>query len=244
VSGRLDGKIAVVTGASSGIGRAVARRFVAEGADVFGLDRAPGAAVEGSIAIAADISQEDSVAAAFERVTREAGRVDVVVANAGIQLFGGDAPLAELDLDIWRRTIDVNLTGTFLTLKYAIRAMAGRGGSVIVTGSPTGLTGIGRGFSAYSASKAGVHGLVRVAAADYAGAGIRVNTVVPGFTATPLVSSISDDPHGLSELVQRVPLGRPGEVADVEGIMVYLASDESAYATGSLFVVDGGLSAL
>ena len=119
----------------------------------------------------------------------------MAVANAGIQLFGQDAPVADLDLEVWRRTIDVNLTGTFLTLKHAVRAMRQRGGSIIVTGSPTGLNGEGSQFTAYSSSKAGMHGMARAVAAAYASAGIRVNTVVPGYTETPLVTAISSSPE-------------------------------------------------
>ncbi len=238
--GVLDNKTAVVTGAASGIGRAVAVRFAAEGARVFGLDHdAAGlTTVPGIYGIPIDITDEASVAHAFADV----GEVDVVVANAGVQLFGQDAPIADLELDVWRRTIDVNLTGTFLTVKHAVRSMLGRGGSIIVTGSPTGLTGIGADFTAYSSSKAGVHGLTRTVAVAYASAGIRVNTVVPGHVATPLVTAIVEDADATANLVGRIPLGRRGTTDDVEGIMLFLASDASCYATGGTFVVDGGLT--
>lgn len=240
---RLKGKITVVTGAASGIGLGVARRFVAEGARVYGLDRTSIHDPQ-VIGIISDITDETSVADAFADILARESHVDAVVANAGVQLFGADATISELELNVWLRTIETNLTGTFLTLKHAVRAMAPTGGSIIATGSPTGLTGIGASFTAYSASKAGIHGLVRVAAAEGARLGIRVNTVVPGFTATPLVSSITADPQLTADLLRHVPLGRPGRVEDVTGAMVYLASDESQYATGSLFFIDGGMSAL
>lgn len=251
MTNRLDGKTALVTGAASGIGRAVALAFAEEGATVYFADRdedgaaraAHDAAALRGIALGMDIADEESVAAAYAAILKRAGTLDVVVANAGVQLFGQDAPIADLDLATWRRTIDINLTGTFLTVKHAMRSMR-RGGSVIVTGSPTGITGEGAGFTAYSASKAGGHGLVRTVAMDYASAGIRINSVVPGFTATPLTSTIVDDADLRSQIVSRVPLGRPGTPDDVTGIMIYLASNESSFATGSMFLVDGGMSTL
>jgi NAD(P)-dependent dehydrogenase (short-subunit alcohol dehydrogenase family) len=253
MSGRLSGKAALVTGAASGIGRAVAARFAREGAVVAFVDRdgeAAAAAVADlgrradAFALQADVSDEGAVARAFADLRERAGRVDVAVANAGVQLFGQDAPAGDLDLAVWQRTLDVNLTGTFLTVKHAVCSMTAHGGSIIVTGSPTGVVGGGRGFTAYSASKAGIHGLTRVVAADYAAAGIRVNAVIPGYTETPLVQAIAGDEAARSALLSTVPLGRAGTPQDVEGIMVFLASEESAYATGALFIVDGGATAV
>jgi NAD(P)-dependent dehydrogenase (short-subunit alcohol dehydrogenase family) len=250
MSNRLLGKTALVTGAGSGIGRQVAARFTVEGARVVFSDRDRESAVEAAghstdtLALELDIASEDSVAAGFA-MARDAGFVpDVVVANAGVQLFGHDAPVADLDLETWQRTIAINLTGTFLTLKYAVRAMRGAGGSIIVTGSPTGLNGEGKNFTAYASSKAGMHGMARAVAAAYAEEGIRVNTVVPGYTETPLVTAISTDAQDRAAIISRIPLGRAGTAADVEGIMVFLASDESSYATGSIFRVDGGMTTL
>ena len=152
--------------------------------------------------------------------------------------------MGDLSLAVWEKTVAVNHRGAFLTLKHAVRALQDRGGSIICTGSPTAVVACGQTFTAYSSSKAGVHGLARVVAADYAKEGIRVNTVVPGYTETPLVQTIAEDPASRAGLVNSTMLGRAGTAADVEGIMVYLASDESAYATGGLFTVDGGLTAL
>jgi NAD(P)-dependent dehydrogenase (short-subunit alcohol dehydrogenase family) len=252
MSDRLKGKTALVTGAASGIGRAVATRFAAEGAAVVFTDRdldgarhaAEQAAPGDTLSVALDVTDEESVCAAYAEVADRGLLLDVVVANAGVQLFGRDGRIADVDLEAWRSTIEVNLTGIFLTVKHAVRAMLGRGGSIILTGSPTGLNGEGAEFTAYSSSKAGVHGLGRAVAAAYAAEGIRVNTVVPGYTETSLVTAISGDETARAGIISRVPLGRAGTPADVEGIMVYLASDEASYATGSLFRVDGGMTAL
>jgi len=255
MSNRLAGRTALVTGAGRGIGQHVAARFAGEGARVVFADRdlaaaeAAADAFPDAIAVGMDISDEGSVAAGFAAVTAHGWEIDVVVANAGVQLFGQDAKIADLDLDVWNRTVAINLTGTFLTVKHAVRAMLGdgravKGGSIILTGSPTGLNGEGAVFTAYSSTKAGMHGMARTVAAAYAADGIRVNTVVPGYTETPLVTAISENAADRAAIVSRIPLGRPGRPQDVEGIMVYLASDESSYATGSLFRVDGGMTTL
>ena len=247
---RLTGRTALVTGAATGIGKAIADRFAAEGARVVYADRdAEGAAAAASatknVAATMDISSEESVAEAFTALADAGWTPDVVVANAGVQLFGEDAKIGDLDLDVWRRTIDVNLTGTMLTVKYAVRGMlASGGGSIILTGSPTGVRGEGNDFTSYSASKAGIHGLGRTVAAAYAADGIRVNTVVPAYTETGLVSAISGDPETRAAIISRIPAGRAGTPQDIEGIMVFLASPESEFATGALFAVDGGMSTL
>jgi len=249
---RLAGATALVTGSAAGIGRAVAERFAREGARVVIADRDAAAAdaVSASLgeiarAVTMDISDEASVASAFAELAATGWSPNVVVANAGVQLFGQDAAIADLDLDVWQRTIDINLTGTFLTVKHAVRAMlASGGGSIILTGSPTGINGEGADFTAYSASKAGIHGLARTVAAAYARDGIRVNTVVPAYTETGLVSTISDDPTARASIVSRIPVGRAGTPHDVEGIMVFLASSDAEFATGAMFAVDGGMTTL
>lgn len=252
--GRLDGCTALVTGAAAGIGRAIADRFIAEGARVVYADRdgaaafAAADAADDSVAlgVAMDIADEDSVTAGYALAEERGFAPDVVVANAGVQLFGLDAAVADVDLETWNRTVAVNLTGTFLTVKHGVRSLLARGvpGSIICTGSPTGLNGEGSTFAAYSSTKGGVHSLVRATAMAYAGNGIRVNTVVPGYTETGLVSTIADDPEARAAIVARTPLGRPGTPDDVTGIMVYLASEESSYATGAIFRVDGGMTSL
>ncbi|WP_396290820.1 SDR family NAD(P)-dependent oxidoreductase [Curtobacterium sp. KT1] len=253
MTARLDHSTALVTGAGSGIGRAIADRFVAEGARVVYADRdatvadaAAAAAGPRALPLTVDIADEGSVAAGFAALAAQEWTPDVVVANAGVQLFGHDAAVADVSLETWNRTVAVNLTGTFLTVKHAVRAMlaAGGGGSIIATGSPTGLNGEGADFAAYSSTKGGIHALVRATAMAYARDGIRVNTVVPGYTETGLVRTISGDPSARAAIVSRTPLGRPGTPDDVTGIMVYLASAESSYATGAEFRVDGGMTSL
>ncbi|UVY84523.1 SDR family oxidoreductase [Brachybacterium sp. NBEC-018] len=249
--GRLDGRTALVTGAAAGIGRAIADRFVAEGARVAYADRdlpaaeaAAGTSGRG-VAVRMDVSDEESVEAAYAQLAEQGLRPDVIVANAGVQLFGQDAKVADVPLEAWDRTLAVNLTGTFLTLKHGVRALLeGGGGSIIATGSPTGLNGEGADFAAYSSTKGGIHSLVRATANAYAADGIRVNTVVPGYTETTLVSTIAEDPEARAGIVGRTPLGRAGRPEDVTGIMVYLASEESSFATGAIFRVDGGMTSL
>jgi len=252
MTNRLTGKTALVTGAATGIGYAVAARLALEGARVVFSDRdgdgaasaAAGATGE-TRGLTMDISDEPSVEAAFADLAAAGWTPDVVVANAGVQLFGLDAPAADLELENWRRTIDINLTGTFLTVKHSVRAMkTNGGGSIILTGSPTGINGEGAAFTAYSASKAGIHGLARTVAAAYAADNIRVNTVIPAYTETTLVSTITSDPEARAAIISRIPLGRAGSPADIEGIVVFLASDDAAFATGASFAVDGGMTTL
>ncbi|GAA4426960.1 3-oxoacyl-[acyl-carrier-protein] reductase [Georgenia halophila] len=249
---RLNGRTALVTGAAAGIGRAVADRYAREGARVVYADRdgdtaaaAAEAAAGEARAVGVDISDETAVAGTFAELEADGWTPDVVVANAGVQLFGQDAKIADLDLDVWRRTIDVNLTGTFLTVKHAVRGMLRLGGgSLILTGSPTGMRGEGNDFTAYSTSKAGIHGMTRTVAAAYTGDGIRANCVVPAYTETPLVRTLTENETERAAIVGRIPMGRAGSPADVEGVMVYLASEESAFATGALFEVNGGMTTL
>lgn len=249
--GRLDGKIAVVTGAGSGIGQEAARAFACEGATVGLLDRNT-AAIEATakeiggnaFPLPADVTAEASVAAAFDEVRRRHGRLDVLYTCAAVQLIGEDAPVHDLDIDVWQRTHDVNLRGVYLTCKHGVRLMmeSGDGGSIINAGSPTGLTMSGAGWHAYSSAKAGVMGLTRVMAADYAPYGIRVNGIVPGSIETPLTKPLMDDPETRAHLESLHPIGRVGTPQDMAGIAVFLASDESRFATGSHFHVDGGIS--
>ncbi len=249
--GRLDGKITVITGGASGIGRGAAEAFVREGAMVGLLDR--NAALAGEVAaelgeqafpLVADQTNEASVAAVFDEVRQRFGRLDALVTYAAVQLVGEDAPVHELDLDVWERTYAVNARGVFLTCKHGARLMidAGNGGSIVNTGSPTGLTMSGAEFTAYGSSKAAVMGMTRIMAHDLAKYGIRVNGIVPGSIVTPLTKKLYDDPEISARLTALHPIGRVGTPEDMAGIAVFLASDESKFATGAHFFVDGGVS--
>ena len=240
---RLAGKRALVTGAARGIGLATAERLLAEGARLAAVDLEESSA--GTLPLLADVSDEGDVERAFAAATDGLGGLDVVVVNAAAQLVGSDDRADRLELAVWQRTLDVNLTGAFLCAKHGARALlASGGGSLIFTASPAGLYGIAPGLDAYSASKAGVAGLVRVLAADYARDGIRVNGVLPGLTETPMNDWWLGDETQVAEALRAVPLGRVGRATEVAAVISFLASDDAAYVTGALWAVDGGLTAV
>jgi NAD(P)-dependent dehydrogenase (short-subunit alcohol dehydrogenase family) len=249
--GRLDGKIAMISGAGSGIGHGAAGAFVREGAAVWLMDlnqaaieQAAAELGENAFPLPCDVADEGSVEAAFARVRETHGRLDVLATYAAIQLIGEDGPVHETSLDVWERTNAVNLRGVFLTCKHGTRLMieAGNGGSIINCGSPTGLTMCGGGWTAYGSSKAGVMGLTRIMASDLAQHRIRVNGIVPGSIVTGLTQKLYDDPDTRAALTKLHPIGRVGTPDDMNGIAVFLASDESSFATGAHFFVDGGIS--
>jgi NAD(P)-dependent dehydrogenase (short-subunit alcohol dehydrogenase family) len=249
----LKGKRAVISGAGSGIGLQTALAFAREGARVGVLDvdgAAAHAAAEAVIAaggtavpLHADVTEESGMQQAFEHVVRSWGGLDVLVGNAAVQLTGEDDRADRLRLEVWRRTIEVNLTGMFLFCKHGIRALlATGGGAVVCTCSPTGQYGCAPGFDAYSASKAGVYGLVRVMAADYAQAGVRVNGVIPGYTLTRMSEYMSQAER--EEVIATVPLRRAGSPEEVAEIITFLASDRAQYVTGAVWAADGGMTAV
>lgn len=252
---RLAGKRAFVTGGGSGIGRAVAQRFVEDGAQVAIMGRRAaaleetrsqlGAASDRCLVVPGDVSNEADVERCVGEAVSALGGLDVIVGVAGVEPAGsGDARVHEIEAPVWRETIDINLTGMFLTCKHGIRALlAGSGGSVIVTGSPCAVTGLCDAEHAYSASKAGTHGLVRAMATGYAADGIRVNCVIPGFIDTPINAGVVADPAAVAGLEARIPLGRAGRADETAGIFSWLASEEAGYVTGAFFAVDGGMTA-
>jgi NAD(P)-dependent dehydrogenase (short-subunit alcohol dehydrogenase family) len=249
---RLAGKVAIVTGAGSGIGRAIALGFAREGAHVAAVDRdlpaaeATAAAVEGGnaarvVPIRADVSRAADVQAMVASAVAALGRVDVLVNNAAIQLHGRDGRCHEVDEAVWEQTLAVNLRGPFLCAKYVLPELIRAGGGAIVNlASPTAFAGKGAGYTAYATSKGGVSALTRTIAADYARDGVRCNAIVPGATDTPLIAGLLADEPTRRQLEALSPLGRVGTPADVVPLAVYLASDESAFATGAHFFADGG----
>lgn len=254
MGGRLEGKRAVVTGAGMGIGRAAALKFAHEGAKVGLIDlnesssKQVAKAIEDqggeALVLRADVTNEDQVAAAIGSAISHWGGLDVVVSNAGVLLADEDNRADRLEVDVWRKVIDINLTGMFITCKHGIRALLQTGGGAVVcTASPTGLYGLAPGLDAYSSSKAGVYGLIRVLANDYAKEGIRVNGVIPGYTDTPMNDYVQR-PEGHERIVATIPLGRQGKPEEVANVMCFLASDEASYVTGAVWAADGGMTAI
>lgn len=192
-----------------------------------------------------DVSQECQVEALFESTFSRYGALNVLYSNAAVLLPDRDLPVHEISLDTWDYVMNVNLRGAFLCARHAVSSMLQNGGgSVIFLGSPTGLVGCAPALSAYSTSKAGIMGLTRVMAAAYARSNIRVNSIVPGTMDTPMNAYILADSAVREKYRDAVPVGRLGTPADIEGIALFLASDESSYCTGGLYMCDGGLTAV
>jgi NAD(P)-dependent dehydrogenase (short-subunit alcohol dehydrogenase family) len=236
---RLKDKVAIVTGAGSGIGRATAKLFAAEGATVIGADVNASEGV-----VAADAGNEEDVAGLVSRAVSEHGGLDIFFANAGIS--GGLKGIFEQEVADWQEILRVNLIGPWLAVKHAAPAIKARGGgSIICTASVAGLRA-GAGGPAYSASKAGVISLVETAAAQLVGSNIRVNAICPGLIETGMTAPIyqwARDGGNAQRLGQLNPLQRGGEPDEIARAALFLASDESSYVNGHAMVVDGGLSA-
>jgi NAD(P)-dependent dehydrogenase (short-subunit alcohol dehydrogenase family) len=246
---RLAGKVALVTGAASGLGRATAQRFAAEGAAVAFADLREPDVPDGCLGLVADVTDEASIEAAVHATIARFGRVDVLYANAGVPSAG---QVHEITLAEWRRVLDVNLTGVFLSARAVLPDMLARGsGSILLQASVGGITGV-RGIAAYAASKGGVAALARQMAADYSERGIRVNAICPATILTPLVEAVYRERAGsdqaaaadLAERARDFPLGHMGAVEDVANLALFLASDEAKWITGAVHPVDGGATAV
>lgn len=244
---RISGKIALVTGAGSGIGRAVAERFASEGAIVICSDVSASGAAEAAAAIggraratALDVSDPQAVDRLVDSIVRDEGRLEILMNAAGVLAFGS---VGGTDDATWARVLAVNLTGTFNTCRAAVRAMRLTGGGAIVNiSSSTGGFDVGSQIAAYVASKAGVVMLTKSIAVDHARDGIRANVIAPGPVATPMLEGVMDQAQ-MRAFGESLPIGRLGRPSELAAAALFLASDDASFVTGSLLAVDGGQTA-
>lgn len=248
MSGRMDGKVALVTGGASGIGEGIVRRFVEEGAKVLIVDlqdaRAEALVSELGVATAfvhADVADEAQVAGAVDTAVARFGRLDCMVNNAGI--LGAIGPVAGIEYAAWHRTIDVLLSSVFLGIKHAARVMIPQGGGTIINTASTAGVRAGLGPHVYTAAKHGVVGLSQSVATELGPHGIRVNVIAPGGTVSGLTSRlVTGDPTNIAQATKvigaRNPLRRAGQPRDIANAALYLASDEASFVNGAVLVVD------
>lgn len=247
----LAGKVAIVTGASSGIGHATAKLFAGEGASVIvtarrqrELDALVADIVESggrAVAVAGDVADQDLARTLVEVAVERFGGLDIAFNNAGT--LGETGPIDELSLEAWRATLDTNLTGAFLGAKYQLPAMVERGGgSLIFTSTFVGYSAGFPGMTAYAAGKAGLVGMTRVLAAEFGAKHIRVNAILPGGTDTPMGRAVADTEEARSFVAGLHALKRMATPDEIARSVVYLASDQSSFVTGAALMVDGGVS--
>jgi NAD(P)-dependent dehydrogenase (short-subunit alcohol dehydrogenase family) len=238
-----NGKVAIVTGAASGIGHATALALAAQGATVYGADIAAPAddAAGGAIQWRRlDVAEEDGWKALTEEVLQAHGRIDVLINNAG--LVGSYESITDIDIQDWHRIISINQTGVFLGMRSVVPAMlAQESGAIVNVSSIWGLVGAA-GVAAYQASKGAVTMMTKNASATWAAQGIRVNSVHPGLITTPLTEN--QDQAISDELIAKTPMHRAGKAREVADAIVYLASDKASYITGAQLVVDGGFTSI
>jgi NAD(P)-dependent dehydrogenase (short-subunit alcohol dehydrogenase family) len=246
--GALQDSVAIITGAASGIGLACARRFAVEGAIVVGVDRQQCSEWESVTTCAPrsrfhqlDVTDGAAQKAVAEQTVQEFGRIDILLTAAGV---GDGGPVSMLDEAAWDRVIDINLKGTFLSIKAVLDAMtAQRRGSIITVASVEGINGT-EGGSAYNASKGGVVLLSKNVAIDYGRMGIRCNAICPGFIDTPLLNQVMGlMPEFKADVVRETKVGRLGRPEEIAGAACFLASDDASYVTGHALIVDGGYTA-
>jgi NAD(P)-dependent dehydrogenase (short-subunit alcohol dehydrogenase family) len=238
---RLEGKVCVITGAAGGIGSTTAKLFAREGARVAGVDLAEHSV--GELALRADLTDEDSVAALYARVREDLGRIDVLFNNAGISPTD-DASVLDTTLEAWERVQAANLRSVFLCCKHGIPHLeAAGGGSVINTASFVAVMGAATSQISYTASKGGVLAFSRELGVEFAKRGVRVNALCPGPVDTPLLRELyAKDPEQAARRLVHVPMGRFATAEEIANAALFLASDESSYITATSFLVDGGIS--
>ncbi|MEM7344923.1 MAG: glucose 1-dehydrogenase [Chloroflexota bacterium] len=246
MTGKLQNKITIVTGASRGIGWGIAQQFAEEGATVIVASRSepPKERPEAILWHSTDVSSGASVTELIDFTLNQFGRIDVLVNNAGVQL---EKTIVDTSDDEWHWLMDVNVTGVFLCCRKAIEVMQKQGGGVIINLGSIAATNVDHSMAIYNASKGFVHSLTRSIAVDHGRDGIRCNAICPGWIMTDLAEQafdLADDPESARQnAIARHPVGRMGTPADIASMAVWLASDESAFATGQFFTVDGGLTA-
>jgi NAD(P)-dependent dehydrogenase (short-subunit alcohol dehydrogenase family) len=242
MSGRLAGKVCVITGAASGIGAETAALFRSEGATVAGVDLHDDSP-EADLALACDVADEDAVREMYARVRAEFGRIDVLFNNAGISPTD-DGSVLETSLDAWQRVQDVNTKSVFLCCKHGIpHLLETGGGSVINTASFVAVMGAATSQVSYTASKGAVLALSRELGVQFARRGVRVNALCPGPVNTPLLQELfAKDPERAARRLVHLPMGRFAEAREIAAAALFLASDEASYVNASTFLVDGGLS--